>query len=158
MTLIAQSGMHLPASFAEVNCFEQVWADIGDEQSIAQSLSTFSGHITTIGRFIANLRPNALVLLDEVGAGTDPGEGAALAIALLEHFRERGARVIATSHYGELKTYAFTTDGVQNASVEFDLTTIAAYLPCHSGSAWLIERSRDREQIGHSARNYCACA
>ena len=124
LTLMAQTGLHAPAARAEMNCFHEVFADIGDEQSIQHSLSTFSGHITTIARFVANVQPNCLVLLDELGAGTDPAEGSSLAIALLEHFRERGARVIATSHYGELKTYAFTTSGVQNASVEFDQATL----------------------------------
>ena len=124
LTLMAQSGLHVPASRANMSCFAAAFADIGDEQSIQQSLSTFSGHITTIGRFIKELVPNSLVLLDEVGAGTDPGEGASLAVALLEHFRTEGARVVATSHYGELKTYAFTTAGVQNASVEFDDATL----------------------------------
>jgi DNA mismatch repair protein MutS2 len=124
LTAMAQSGMHVPARHADMFCFAHIFADIGDEQSIVQSLSTFSGHVTTIARFVKTLAPDSLVLLDEIGAGTDPGEGASLARALLEHFRECGARVIATSHYGELKTYAFTTDGVQNASVEFDEATL----------------------------------
>jgi DNA mismatch repair protein MutS2 len=124
LTLMAQTGLHVPAARGDMNCFDEVFADIGDEQSIQQSLSTFSGHITTIARFAKELRPNSLVLLDEVGAGTDPGEGASLARALLEHFRMRSVRVMATSHYGELKTYAFTTEGVQNASVEFDESTL----------------------------------
>lgn len=124
LTLMAQSGMHVPAARAEMNIFSQVFADIGDEQSIQQSLSTFSGHITTIARMLNDLGQNALVLLDEVGAGTDPAEGAALARAILEYLRECDARVVATSHYGELKSYAFTTPGVQNASVEFDEQTL----------------------------------
>jgi len=125
ITLMAQCGLHVPCRSAEVNLYYSVFADIGDEQSLQQSLSTFSGHIGNIVQIMRDMRPNSLVLLDEVGAGTDPAEGAALARAILEALRTQGARVIATSHYGELKTYAFSTLGVENASVEFDTNTLS---------------------------------
>jgi DNA mismatch repair protein MutS2 len=124
LTLMAQSGLHVPAARADICIYDEIFADIGDEQSIEQSLSTFSSHITQIARILKNINDRSLVLLDEVGAGTDPAEGSALAKAVLEFLRTRGARVIATSHYGELKAYAFSTPGVQNASVEFNQDTL----------------------------------
>lgn len=122
--LMAQSGLYLPARMARLSPFSQVWADIGDEQSLQQSLSTFSGHIKNIAAAIKGLRRGALVLFDEIGAGTDPAEGAALAKAILLHLVDNGAVVLASTHYGELKAFAYETEGFQNAAMEFDAKTL----------------------------------
>ncbi len=126
LVLMHQAGLHVPADpGSRLPIMQDVFADIGDEQSVAQSLSTFSGHLRSIVRIAAAAGPATLVLLDELGAGTDPTEGSALAQALLDHFLRAGALVAATTHYAELKVYAHTTPEVRNASVEFDLETLS---------------------------------
>ncbi len=160
LALMAQSGLHVPAnSGSEISLFHNIFADIGDEQSIEQSLSTFSGHITNIIRILEHADQRSLVILDELGAGTDPQEGAALARALLSHQLERGITTLVTTHHPELKAYAHSTPGVVNASVEFDLETLRPTfhltigLPGRSNALAIAQRLGMPEEIITSARS-----
>lgn len=159
MALMAQSGLHIPAkSGSRISIFKDIYADIGDEQSIEQSLSTFSGHITNIIRILEMADEQSLVILDELGAGTDPQEGAALARALLTHLLERGITTLVTTHHPELKAFAQTTPGVVNASVEFDLESLRPTyhltigLPGRSNALAIAERLGLPDEIVTTAR------
>ncbi|MGI9149706.1 MAG: endonuclease MutS2, partial [Chloroflexota bacterium] len=161
LSLMAQAGLFIPADEgALIAVFERVQADIGDEQSLQQSLSTFSSHISRIVRMLRDADSCSLILLDELGAGTDPQEGAAIARALLDFLRERGAYVVATTHYPELKSYAEGTPRVQNASVEFDVQTLSpSYrlmigMPGRSNALAIAERLGMPAEVLDRARTY----
>jgi len=160
LVLMAQSGLHIPAnSGSEISLFHDIYADIGDEQSIEQSLSTFSGHITNIIRILEHADQRSLVIMDELGAGTDPQEGAALARALLTHLLDRGITTLVTTHHPELKAFAHATPGVVNASVEFDLETLQPTfhltigLPGRSNALAIAQRLGMPDPIINSARS-----
>jgi DNA mismatch repair protein MutS2 len=162
LCMMAQCGLHLPVEEAKLSVFEGIYADIGDEQSIEQSLSTFSAHMTNTIQILREANERSLVLLDEAGAGTDPAEGSALARALLTHLRNRRVTTVVTTHHPELKVYAVETPGVRNASVEFDLETLRPTyrlivgLPGRSNALAIASRLGLNQEIIESARNMVA--
>jgi DNA mismatch repair protein MutS2 len=160
--LMNQTGLAVPAAAAELPVFDGIYADIGDEQSLSQSLSTFSAHMTNIAGIIENATDRSLVLLDELGAGTDPEEGSAIAMAILDHFIEKKSTVILTTHHGLLKNYGYSRQGVENASVEFDRRTLSPTyriimgIPGESRAVDIAARNGLPPALVDSARAYLA--
>ena len=145
---MSQAGIPIPAMQAKLGVFSQVWADIGDEQSLEQSLSTFSAHLKNIADSLRWMKPGALVLLDEVGAGTDPDEGAALAKSILSEMHRRGATILASTHYGELKEFAYQAEGFENAAMEFDTKSLRPTYRLIVGAAGASHALRIAERYG----------
>lgn len=163
LSLMTYSGLFIPCmESSDIAIFDRIFVDIGDEQSIEQSLSTFSSHITNIIKITKKVTSNSLVLLDELGSGTDPIEGAALAISILEYLYKKGAKIAASTHYSELKTYALTTNGVKNASCEFDIKTLKPTyklvigLPGKSNAFAISKRLGLFDEILNNAKSFVA--
>ncbi|MFO7818996.1 MAG: endonuclease MutS2, partial [Halanaerobacter sp.] len=161
LTLMAQAGLHVPAlSGSKIGIYHQIYGDIGDEQSIKQNLSTFSSHMNQIIKIIEEAGEKALVLLDELGAGTDPTEGAALGMAILDHLHQKNVKTVITTHYSQLKTYAYNNSGVENASVEFDVETLQPTynlqmgLPGRSNAFQIANRLGLKEEIIDRAQEF----
>ena len=161
LTIMAQSGLHIPAlSGSEIGIYHQIYGDIGDEQSIKQNLSTFSSHMNQIIKIIEEADDTSLVLLDELGAGTDPTEGAALGMSILDYLHTRNVKTVITTHYSQLKTYAYNNSGVENASVEFDVETLQPTynlqmgLPGRSNAFQIANRLGLKDEIINSAEEF----
>lgn len=158
LVLMALSGIYIPATEAEIAIYENIFCDIGDEQSIAQSLSTFSSHIHNIKHIIDNITPNTLILLDELGAGTDPAEGASLALSISNYIKKAGAKAIITTHYNELKEYAMVTDRMNNAAMDFNPTNyeptyrLTIGIPGASNALYIAENLGLNKEIINNAR------